>query len=147
MIAYAVLSRWVEVVIAEDGQRYWIMEVAGHYPDARLRDVVAHVRVPSVPNVGLALMVCAPAVGAALEADARYDGLILWRGELRGVRGAWERTDVLDAVDVARLRAGLVRLGLSAGAAVTIAGAAEGRTRAEVCEALIARARALASAR
>lgn len=143
MILMAVLSRWVGTGTPDDP---YMIELAQHYAGAAVRDWVGHPRVPTVPNVVLARLWCAPEIDAAIRADARYGGLLLWRWR-EGAAGSWERTGVIDADAAAALRAGLMRLGLSGAAALAIAGAAEGRTRAEVCEAVIARIRALASAR
>ncbi len=71
------LSRWIGAGTAADPRR---PEFADHYPAAGWSDVTeqASANLPPAPNAVVLAFTCDAATLAAIEADARYDGAVLW---------------------------------------------------------------------
>lgn len=71
------VTRWTGAGTAADPRR---PEFADHYPAAAWSDVTAQASatLPPAPNVVVIAFTCDAATLAAIEADARYEGAVLW---------------------------------------------------------------------
>jgi len=71
------LTRWIGAGTAADPRR---PEFADHYPAAAWSDVTAQssANLPPAPNVMIVAIDCDAATFAAIEADGRYDGAVIW---------------------------------------------------------------------